>query len=86
MAVQSEDSYRRRLGPRERAAMSMFWDQSDRFLTVREVGERLNAELAYTTVMTVLTRLYSRGHLERSMMSTGRAPAACGPQTVRDIR
>jgi predicted transcriptional regulator len=65
MAVQVKDSDRRWLGPRERAAMSVFWDQSDRFLTVREVGERLNAELAYTTVMTVLTRLYSKGHLER---------------------
>lgn len=56
---------RRRLGPRERALMSVFWDEPDTYLTVRQVSERLDAELAYTTVMTLLSRLHTKGHLER---------------------
>lgn len=55
----------RRLGPRERAVMSVLWKQPDAFLTVRQVGQRLNAELAYTTVMTLLSRLHTKGYLER---------------------
>lgn len=58
---------RRRFGPRQRAAMSVLWEEPHRFLTVRQVGERLNAELAYTTVMTLLSRLYDKGHLERRL-------------------
>jgi predicted transcriptional regulator len=45
--------------------MSVLWDEPERFLTVRQVGERLDADLAYTTVMTLLTRLHAKGHLER---------------------
>lgn len=55
----------RRLGPRERAVMAVLWEQRDTFLTVRQVGQRLNAELAYTTVMTLLGRLHTKGYLER---------------------
>lgn len=55
----------RRLGPLERAAMSVFWAQPDRHLTVRQVSAQLNAELAYTTVMTLLSRLHTKRHLER---------------------
>ena len=56
---------RRRLGPLERATMTVFWDEPDRYLTVRQVNERLDTELAYTTVMTLLSRLHAKGHLER---------------------
>lgn len=51
--------------------MMVFWDQPDRFLTVRQVSERMDAELAYTTVMTLLSRLNTKGHLERQQQ--GRA-------------
>lgn len=56
---------RGRLGPREGAVMAVLWEQPKVFLTVREVSQRLNAELAYTTVMTLLSRLHAKGHLER---------------------
>lgn len=61
----SEAGGRRRLGPLERAVMKVFWAEPDRWFTVRQVSERLDAELAYTTVMTLLTRLHGKGHLER---------------------
>ena len=34
---------------------------------VREVSERLDRKLAYTTVMTTLDRLYKKGFLDREM-------------------
>jgi predicted transcriptional regulator len=54
-----------RLGPLERSTMTVFWDESDRYLTVRQVNARLDPDLAYTTVMTLLSRLHAKGHLER---------------------
>jgi predicted transcriptional regulator len=45
--------------------MSVFWDEPDAFLTVRQVSERLDAKLAYTTVMTLVSRLHTMGLLER---------------------
>jgi predicted transcriptional regulator len=56
---------RRRLGPLERATMTVFWDDADRHLTVRQVRELLDVDLAYTTVMTLLSRLHAKGQLER---------------------
>jgi predicted transcriptional regulator len=58
---------RRRLSPRQRAAMWVLWKQPDRFLTVRQVSEQLDVNLAYTTVMTLLSRLHSKGYLERRL-------------------
>ena len=55
----------RRLGPLERAAMSVFWDDADRHLTVRQLRERLDLDLAYTTVMTLLSRLHAKDLLAR---------------------
>jgi predicted transcriptional regulator len=69
MATRNEsagsDRGRGRLGPLERSTMTVFWEQPDRFLTVRQVNEQLDADLAYTTVMTLLSRLHVKGHLER---------------------
>ena len=48
------------LGQLERAVMGQLW-ASGAPLTVREVHERLDRELAYTTVMTVLGRLAKKG-------------------------
>jgi predicted transcriptional regulator len=48
------------LGELERAVMAQLWS-ADAPLTVRDVHERLERELAYTTVMTVLGRLAKKG-------------------------
>jgi predicted transcriptional regulator len=48
------------LGELERAVMAQLW-AAPGSLTVREVHDRLERELAYTTVMTVLGRLAKKG-------------------------
>ncbi len=48
------------LGELERAVMAQLWAAPGP-LTVREVHDRLERELAYTTVMTVLGRLAKKG-------------------------
>jgi predicted transcriptional regulator len=62
------------LGPREAEVMAVLW-QSDGPVSVREVVQRLNAgrtaPLAYTTVMTVLSRLAGRGILVREQQGRG---------------
>jgi predicted transcriptional regulator len=57
---------RRGMGQLESQILDVLWDDGGR-LTPSEVGARLHAEqeLAYTTVMTVLTRLYEKGVLSR---------------------
>lgn len=56
----------REFGQLESAVMDVVWAQ-DRPCLVREVRDRLSYDrpLAYTTVMTVLTILYSKGVLRR---------------------
>jgi predicted transcriptional regulator len=58
----------------EKAVMELLWDTGEP-LTPREVKERLPevSSLAYTTVMTVLARLWKKGRLERRRV--GRAYA-----------
>lgn len=62
------------LGPLEAEAMAVLW-QADTPLPVRDVAGRLNADrtspLAYTTVMTVLSRLASKGVLVRRRRGRG---------------
>src|SRR6266705_4051362 len=57
------------LGPLEAEVMAVLW-QAGRPLPVREVAAELNAgrdaALAYTTVMTVMSRLAAKGILARS--------------------
>jgi len=57
---------RRAMGQLEAEILSVLWDAARR-LTPAEVGARLpgEPELAYTTVMTVLTRLFDKGLLTR---------------------
>lgn len=66
--VTTVDSRGAILGPLERRVMTRLW--ADGAQSVREVTERLNAEgvraLAYTTVMTILVRLYKKGFLVRT--------------------
>jgi predicted transcriptional regulator len=62
------------LGPLEAEVMAVLW-QSDGPVFVREVVQRLNAgrtaPLAYTTVMTVLSRLAGKGILVREQQGRG---------------
>jgi predicted transcriptional regulator len=53
------------LGPLERAVMDVIWD-GERDVTVRDVLEtRAGRGLAYTTVMTILDRLWKKGYVTR---------------------
>lgn len=53
------------LGARQAAVMALLWERPDEFVTVREVATVLDDDVAYTTVMTVLTRLHGKGFVER---------------------
>src|SRR5687767_4266607 len=55
----------RPLGELEERVMSELWSEGDGALAVREVSRRLGGQLAYTTVMTTLDRLYKKGLLAR---------------------
>jgi predicted transcriptional regulator len=60
------------LGPLERTIMEFLWDRGDAEVTVRDVLESpAGRRSAYTTVMTVLDRLWRKGFLARRMV--GRA-------------
>jgi predicted transcriptional regulator len=65
----------RLLGPLEAACMRALWRRSP--ATVAEVRDRINARhdppLAYTTVMTVLSRLHEKGHVTRQREGRGYA-------------
>ena len=62
------------LGPLEADVMAVLW-QADMPVSVREVVDRVNAvraaPLAYTTVMTVLSRLVGKGILVREQQGRG---------------
>jgi len=55
---------RRPMGALESEVLTEIWKQPDG-LTPREVLERLDTDLAYTTVMTILNRLWRKGVLDR---------------------
>jgi predicted transcriptional regulator len=52
------------LGPLEERVLELLW-RSPAERSVREVQDELGGELAYTTVMTTLDRLYKKGLLLR---------------------
>ncbi|SRR6266567_8268069 len=52
-----------RLGALEREVLSLVWERGDN--TVRDVCERLEATVAYTTVMTTMDRLFKKRLLSR---------------------
>jgi predicted transcriptional regulator len=54
---------RRPLGPLERRLLDELWSRGN--ATVRELVEEANLEVAYTTVMTTLDRLYKKRLLQR---------------------
>ena len=51
------------LGPLEQRLMRIVWQLGE--VSVRDVHQRLNETLAYTTLMTTLDRLHKKGLLER---------------------
>jgi predicted transcriptional regulator len=51
------------LGPLEIHVMEVLWDAGES--SVRDVVEKLESKLAYTTVMTTLDRLFKKGLLSR---------------------
>ena len=51
------------LGPLEMGVMELLWSRGES--SVRDVVEKLERPLAYTTVMTTLDRLYKKGLLDR---------------------
>jgi predicted transcriptional regulator len=51
------------LGPLENTVMEVVWSRGES--NVRDVADRLERPLAYTTVMTTLDRLYKKGLLDR---------------------
>jgi predicted transcriptional regulator len=73
-AVGRDDGVERILGPLEAEVVREMW-AVDRPVTVRELVERLNGvrskPLAYTTVMTVMSRLEGKGVLRRRREGRG---------------
>jgi predicted transcriptional regulator len=61
---------RRAPGELEADVLAALW-RADRPLSPGQVREDLGADLAYTTVMTILTRLYEKGSVTRTR--SGRA-------------
>lgn len=73
-----------RLGPLERKILEQVW--SHKSLTVRELLQDGKVQLAYTTVMTTLDRLFKKGLLVRA--EEGRAfrySATCAPEEVQRL-
>lgn len=53
------------LGSLEAKIMQVLWNRPDGYLSVRETMGLLDGDPAYTTVMTVMNRLYEKGLLRR---------------------
>lgn len=76
---------REQLGPLEAELMELVW-KLDRPLSVRDLLERLNegrkSPLAYTTVMTVASRLAEKGALARRREGRGYLYEAAAPDAA----
>jgi predicted transcriptional regulator len=70
---ESDDPIARYLGEVQAEAMGIFWRRES--ATVREalddLNERRRKKLAYTTVLTIVTRLWQRGFLRREPEGRG---------------
>jgi predicted transcriptional regulator len=67
-----ESSRRRARGELENSVLAALW-AADGPLTARQVMERLPGDLAYTTVLTILSRLHDKGMLVRHREGRGYA-------------
>jgi predicted transcriptional regulator len=71
-----------RLGPLERKILEEVWSRKS--VTVRELVEDGKIQLAYTTVMTTLDRLFKKGLLDRAEQGRAfRYRAMCAPEEVQ---
>ncbi|HEX3811845.1 MAG TPA: BlaI/MecI/CopY family transcriptional regulator [Mycobacteriales bacterium] len=66
---------RRPAGALETEVLAALWAATEP-MTPAQVQESLRAELAYTTVMTILTRLYEKGAVSRERVGRAYAYAA----------
>jgi predicted transcriptional regulator len=73
---------RRALGALETEVLEVLW-RADHPLTPAEVLDALDSSLAYTTVMTVLGRLWNKGLAERAKV--GRAFAYSAAMSEADL-
>lgn len=73
---------RRPIGALEQEVLGVLWN-SDRPMTPSEVLAALDSELAYTTVMTVLGRLWNKGLTDR--VRAGRAFAYSAAISEADL-
>ena len=80
---------RRAYGALETDVLGVLWDD-DSSLTPGEVRDALGGDLAYTTVMTVLTRLFEKGLVTRTQQGPGvrvrAGPVAVGVGGATDAR
>lgn len=60
----SEASQSFALGPLEHSVMQVVWQMGS--CSVRDVVQHLDRDLAYTTIMTTMDRLYKKGLLDRT--------------------
>jgi predicted transcriptional regulator len=68
--LKRHERIKRPAGALEAEVLAALW-AADRPLTPAEVNEQVGGDLAYTTVMTALTRLHEKGTVKRQ--KTGRA-------------
>jgi predicted transcriptional regulator len=73
----SHELFEQRLGALEREVMGVVWKAGE--INVREACERLDASVAYTTVMTTMDRLFKKRLLDRRKV--GRAFVYCATAT-----
>lgn len=68
----SEEGLNRFFGPLEARIMEIIW--SSKALSIKEVHSALNQEspISFNAVMTVMNRLYEKGHLEKTSSGKGR--------------
>ena len=64
------------LGALERSVMDVVWERGE--VSVREACARVDPDIAYTTVMTTMDRLYKKGLLTRRKVGRAFVYAATG--------
>jgi predicted transcriptional regulator len=67
MRMRRDDSARRAPGELEAQVLAVLW-KADGPLAPAEVRERLGSDLAYTTVVTILSRLHEKGVADREKL------------------
>ncbi|MEU6896349.1 BlaI/MecI/CopY family transcriptional regulator [Streptomyces sp. NPDC046557] len=80
-----EGSGRRARGALESDVLAVLWS-TDEPLTARQVRERLPGGLAYTTVLTILSRLHEKGMLLRHREGRGYAYAPARDEASHTAR